>query len=172
MLSIIVDADASPLALSATLSPLVRGVIEGLVGSATVLARSQTQDITTIADATGCRLLISPTFEEGFARAMTYTGGAGVLLLTAGVQVGPDFWPILADHLPLLGQNPAVTQRVGGGLLARLKAVGGRVSRDQALLLPPALAREIGLAKADPFARRYGEALVTLRAEARKLKLG
>jgi hypothetical protein len=171
MLSIVVDADAAPLALSATLSPLVRGVVEGLVGSATLIARAEHEDVSAIADGSGCRLLISPTFAEGFARAMTYTSGSGVLVMDAGVQVGPEFWPVLADILPVLGQNPAVTQ-FQGGLLARLRLLGGRVSRDQALLLPGPLAREIGLDKSDPFTRAYGKKLVTLRAEARRVQVG
>ena len=171
MLSIVVDADAAPLALSATLSPLVRGVVEGLVGGATLIARAENEDLSSIADASGCRLLVSPSFAEGFARAMTYTSGSGVLVMQAGVQVGPDFWPVLADILPVLGRSPAVTQ-VQGGLLARLRLMGGRVSRDQALLLPGALAREIGLDKIDPFTRAYGKTLVTLRAEARRVRIG
>lgn len=171
MLSIVVDADAAPLALSATLSPLVRGVVEGLVGGATLVARAENEDLSSIADASGCRLLVSTSFAEGFARAMTYTSGSGVLVMQAGVQVGPDFWPVLADILPVLGQSPAVTQ-FQGGLLARLKLLGGRVSRDQALLLPGALAREIGLDKIDPFTRAYGKTLVTLRTEARRVRIG
>lgn len=172
MLSIVIDAEGPPLALSATLSPLVRGVVEGIVGSATLVARAETSDISSIADASGCRLLISPSFAEGFARAMTYTGGSGVLVLSAGVQVGPDFWPVLADHLPVLGQNPAVTQVTKVSLLQWLKALRGAVTREQALLLPPMLAREVGLEKLDPFARRYGKALVRLPVQARRLPLG
>lgn len=172
MLSIVIDADGPPLALSATLSPLVRGVVEGIVGSATLVARTESDDIASIADASGCRLLVSPTFAEGFGRAMTYTGGAGVLVLGAGMQVGPEFWPVLADQLPVLGQRPAVTQPVRPGLIQRFRALRGAITRDQVLLLPPVLAREIGLAKEDPFARVYGKALVALPAQARRVPLG
>ncbi|MCA0406536.1 MAG: hypothetical protein LCH39_10345 [Proteobacteria bacterium] len=171
MLSIIIDADGPPLALSATLSPLVRGVVEGIVGSAMLVVPKETDELTTIADAAGCRLLASSTFGEGFARAITYTNGSGVLVLSAGVQVGPEFWPVLADQLPVIGQVPAVTQLIKASIFQRISGFRGQVSRDQALLLPPALAREIGLEKADPFTRRYGNALITLPAQARRIAL-
>ncbi len=144
MLSIIIDANAPPLALSATLGPLVRGVVEGVVGGAILIIPHESEEILALADASGCRALVSPGFGAGFARAITYSKGAGVLVLKAGLQIGPDFWPVLVDQLPLLGQNPAVTQRRGGGILGRIARLQGRVSPDQALLLPPMLAREIG----------------------------
>lgn len=169
MLSIIVDAQGPPLALSATLSPLVRGVVEGIVGSCTLVVPQAGDDLMSIADAAGCRVLVSPSFGEGFARAITYTNGSGVLVLDSGVQVGPEFWPVLADQLPVIGVQAAVTQLVKASILQRLVALRGQVSRDQALLLPPPLAREIGLQKADPFAQRYPGTLVTLPAQARRV---
>ena len=60
-------------------------------------------------------------------------------------------------------------QLVKASILQRLVALRGQVSRDQALLLPPPLAREIGLQKADPFAQRYPGTLVTLPAQARRV---
>lgn len=171
MLSIIVDAEGPPLALSATLSPLVRGVVEGIVGSCTLIVARASDDLMTIADAAGCRVLVSPNFGEGFARAITYTNGSGVLALDAGVQVGPEFWPVLADQLPMIGQRPAVTQLVKASIFQRVASFRGQVSRDQALLLPPPMAREIGLQKADPFMQRYPSTLVTLPAQARRIPI-
>lgn len=180
MLTAVIDVRNEPLALTATLGPLVRGVVEGLVGTAVLVARAESADIAAIADAAGCRVLVADTWREGFARAVTNAPGAGILVLDTGIQLGPDFWPLLTDKLPLLGNRPAVTEPArphGFPAPARLlaeafRAARGRVSREAALLLPPARAREIAQAKADPFAFRYGKALVRLRTGVTRVDLG
>ena len=179
MLSAIIDVRPEPLTLTATLSPLVRGVVEGLIGTAVLVAREAPPEIAAIADAGGCRLVLAPSFREGFARAVAGSGGAGVLVLDTGIQLGAEFWPLLADALPTLGGRPAATapavrQGLAGGLAALATAVrltGGGVSRDCALLLPPGRARAIAQAKADPFAERYGPALVRLRASVTRVRV-
>lgn len=180
MLTAVIDVRNEPLALTATLGPLVRGVVEGLVGTAVLVARGEDPDISSIADAAGCRILIAETWREGFARAVTNAPGAGILVLDTGIQLGPDFWPLLTDKLPLLGNRPATTEpaRPAGFpspirlFTELLNASRGRISRDAALLLPPARAREIAQAKADPFAFRYGKALVRLKTGVTRVDLG
>lgn len=179
MLTAVIDVRPEPLALSATLGPLVRGVVEGLVGTAILVSRSENADIATIADAAGCRVLVADTWHEGFARAVTNAPGAAILLLDTGIQLGPDFWPLLADSLPSLGNRPAATEPARRiGFASPLRALGnvcnrfaGRINRDSALLLPPSRAREIAQAKSDPFAVRYGQTLVHLRAGVTRVDL-
>lgn len=179
MLTAVIDVRGEPIQLTATLGPLVRGVVEGLVGTAMLVARHQSEDIASIADAAGCRILVAETWAEGFARAVTNAPGAGILVIDAGLQLGPDFWPLLADKLPVLGNRPAATEpALRSGLTSPLRAMGdvfnnltGRVTRESALLLPPGRARELAQAKVDPFAQRYGNMLVRLKASATRVDL-
>lgn len=180
MLTAIIDVRPHPMALTATLSPLVRGVVEGLVGTAILVARRRDAEIDAIADAAGCRVLTADTWPEGFARAVTNAPGVGVLVLDTGIQLGADFWPTLADSLPAIGGRPAASRSPApNGLASALRAalVGGlgafrgRVGRDRALLLPPARAREIAQAKADPFAVPFGKSLVRLQAGVSRVAL-
>lgn len=180
MLTIIIDARPDPVALAATLAPMVRGAVEGIVGSAILIARAENPDIDEIADAAGCRVLVAPRWQDGFARAVAGHSGSGVLVIDTGLLIGPEFWPMLADRLPLLGDRPAMTRRVVepglagfAGVLGRFAGrAAGRSGRDAALLLPPRRAREIAAAKADPFSYAFGRDLVRLDLEVRRLGAG
>lgn len=179
MLTAVIDVRSEPIQLTATLGPLVRGVVEGLVGTAMLVARHPNDDIASIADAAGCRILLAETWAEGFARAVTNAPGAGILVIDAGLQLGPDFWPLLTDKLPVLGNRPAATEpATRAGFTSPMRVIGdafnqmtGRVTRDSALLLPPSRARELAQAKADPFAQRYGQMLVRLKASVTRVDL-
>lgn len=180
MLTAVIDVRQEPLALTATLGPLVRGVVEGLVGTAVLVAREESDDLSSIADAAGCRVLIADSWREGFARAVVNAPGVGILVLDTGVQIGPDFWPLLADKLPVLGNRPAATEPASRpGFASPIRAAGdffnaltGRTNRDAVLLLPPGRAREIAQGKLDPFAVHYGKALVRLRASVTRVDVG
>lgn len=167
MFVVVIRARSEPMALAATLAPLVRGVIEGLVGSAWLVAEAETPDLAEIADSAGCRILTAPTWPEGFARAVVNTAGAPLLVVDTGLLLGQDFWPTIADRLPLLGDRPAATEPAEGGSLAalmrrRLGAMRGQADEASALLLPGSLARSISQAKGDPWRWRYGERLIRL----------
>lgn len=180
MLAAVIDARSNPMALAATLGPLVRGVVEGIIGRAIIVNARENDDIAMIADNAGCRLLIEPGWVDGYARAVTNSNGAGMLVLDAGLQVAPDFWPLLSDRLPALGNRPAATppaHKAGAGRIfseirAGLLTFGGRVDRNSALLLPPGRAREIALGRADPYAMRYGGDLVRLESAVTRVALG
>lgn len=180
MLTAIIDVRLEPVALSATLGPLVRGVVEGLVGTAVLVTRSDDQDVAAIADAAGCRVIVAGSWSEGFARAITNAPGAGILVLDTGIQLGPEFWPLLSDKLQIIGNRPAATEpATRAGLASPIRiarnlfnAATGRISRDCVLLLPPGRAREIAQAKADPFTVHYGKSLVRLKASATRVELG
>jgi hypothetical protein len=178
MLTAVIDVRPEPLALTATLGPLVRGVVEGLVGTALLVCRQSSDELDQIADAAGCRIVTAESWTDGFARAVALAPGSGLLLLDTGLQLGPDFWPILADILPALGARPAVSQPavapglggVADGMIEGIRAMGGRPSRNAALLLPPSRARDIALAKLDPYTIRFGKDLVRLKASVTRLQ--
>jgi hypothetical protein len=179
MLTAVIDVRPEPIALTATLGPLVRGVVEGLVGNAMLVCRQSSEELEDIADAAGCRIVTAESWPDGFARVSTLAPASGLLVLDTGLQLGADFWPVLADILPALGARPAMSQPalgtgMGGlfdGLIEGVRTMGGRPSRNAALLLPPSRARDIALAKQDPYAIRFGTELVRLKAGVTRVEL-
>lgn len=180
MLIAIIDTRDNPAETGATLGPLVRGVVEGVIGSAVLIVSRRDPVMDELADAAGCRVIVAASWAEGFARAVAGAGNAGTLVLDAGIRLPSEFWPVLVDALPVLGSRPAATRADEPGGLAWLVAQisapfspkRGRVGRDHAILLPPSRARELAAIKADPFAIRYGKALVSLETRAARVVLG
>ena len=166
----IIRVRPDPMALSATLGPLVRGVIEGMVGSAILVADMATPELETIADAAGCRVLVAPTWPEGFARAIAGSAGAPVIVLDTGVMLGHEFWPLLADHLPMLGDRAAVTAFTPSGFLAGVIAwFRPSLSLDQALIFPGSRARQIAMAGTDPWKSAEMRDALALPSRARRI---
>lgn len=170
MFSAVIHARPAPLALAATLGPLVRGVVEGLVGSATLVASRQSDEIEEIADSAGCRVLVEADWAEGFSRVVANAGGAPLLVMDTGLMLGQEFWPVLADSLPLLGDRPAATEaEKPRSILGRLFAAAASApGRDQVLLLPGSVCRQVAQMKADPFTHRYAN-LARLPVAARRI---
>jgi hypothetical protein len=171
MFSAVICARPHPVALGSTLGPLVRGVVEGLVGSAILVTEQVNPLIDELADEAGCRVLVARNWPEGFARLVAQTGGSPLLVVDTGVMLGSEFWPVLADYLPLLGDRPAATgSPATRGMLSRLFAIGQpRLTRDAALMLPGSVARAIAQAKVDPWTFRFGERLVKLPVSTRRV---
>lgn len=167
----VIHARSAPTLLAATLGPLVRGVVEGLIGSALLVAPERDAAIEEIADAAGCRVLISPDWREGFARTVAISAGSPLLIVDTGVMLGPEFWPLLADALPILGDRAAATAPPRSGRLAALFSMrrSRRVSRDQVLLLPGSLARSLAQAKSDPWLHHFDSRLEMLPVAARRI---
>lgn len=156
MFTAVVRARDEPMALAATLGPLVRGVVQGLVGSAILVASSASEDMAEISDAAGCRLLIEPDWVEGFARAVSLSAGRALIVVETGTVLGEGFWEVLADQAPLFGDRPAVTRpAAGGGILARLAGflpgLAPQLGPERVLLLPGSRARAIAQARLDPW---------------------
>lgn len=174
MFYVVIQARPVPVALASTIGPLVRGVVEGLVGTAVMVTPVRDETIDEIADSAGCRVLVATDWRDGFARAVASSGGAPLLVIDTGVMLGPEFWPILADSLPLLGDRPAATSPIRQNRLADILAMrrfrGIRpVSRDQVLLLPGSLARTLAAAKVDPWEYQFDQRLEILPVTAKRL---
>jgi len=170
MFSAVIQARPAPLALASTLGPLVRGVVEGLVGSATLVAAERNREIEEIADSAGCRVLGEADWAEGFSRVVANAGGSPLLVMDTGLMLGQEFWPVLADSLPLLGDRPAATETERPrSLLSRIFAAASSApGRDQVLLLPGSVSRQVAQMKADPFTHRYAD-LARLPVAARRV---
>jgi hypothetical protein len=170
MFTALIRAGSDPMAMTATMGPLVRGVVEGLVGTAILITPQPSRVLDEIADAAGARLFVVPSWPEGFARAVAASNGGGLLVIEAGLMLGQDFWPLIADMAPFLGDRPAVTHAPANtgfeallDLIRRpIRVMRGVPRRDQAILMPGAVAREIARKKEDPFLHAYGRSLVTL----------
>lgn len=174
MYAVVIRARPQSLALAATLAPLVRGVVEGLVGTAVLVAEQEDSDIREIADAAGCRIITAASWPEGFARAVAQGNGDGVLVMDTGILLPQDFWAILMDHLPLLTDRPGATRsarrrgllhlmrKIRDWIIPDLSELGGIADADRALLIPPALARLIAQKQADPFTHAFGRDLLRL----------
>jgi hypothetical protein len=177
MFTVILHARPDPMALTATMGPLVRGVVMGLVGSAFLISNRANETLDEIADAAGARLLLAANWPEGFGRAVASSNGGGLIVLDTGVMLGQDFWSILADMSAFLGDRPAITHnQPQPGFLALLAQVPGyfRAARgiphqDQAIVMPGRVAREIARLKADPFAFSYGTSLVRLPSQTMRI---
>lgn len=170
----VIHARPAPMALAATLGPLVRGVVEGLVGSALMVTPERNDEIDEIADSAGCRVLVSSDWAEGFARAVAKSGGAPLLVVDTGVMLGQEFWPILADNLPMLGDRPAATAPVRASRLSEILTMRAfrrsrAVSRDQVLLLPGSFARSLAQSKSDPWLHRFDDRLEILPVSTRRV---
>jgi hypothetical protein len=174
MFHAVIHARPAPMPLAATLGPLVRGVVEGLVGSAMMVTASPSDDIDEIADSAGCRVLVSPDWAEGFARAVAISAGAPLLVVDTGVILGQEFWPVLADSLPMLADRPATTapprsSRLSEILTMRAFRRSRVVSRDQVLLLPGSFARALAQSKSDPWLHRFNERLEILPVSTKRV---
>lgn len=173
----VVRARDEPMALAATLGPLVRGVVQGLVGSAILIAPAASEDLAEISDAAGCRLLVEPDWPEGFARAVSLSAGRPLIVIDIGSVIGEGFWEVLADQLPLIGDRPAVTRpAAGGGMLARfavlLPGLASRLGPERVLLLPNSRARAIAQARLDPWQAVTPGESVELDVTVRRLPAG
>lgn len=174
MFHAVIHARPAPMPLTATLGPLVRGVVEGLVGSAMMVTSSPSEEIAEIADSAGCRVLVARDWTEGFARAVTISAGAPLLIVDTGVMLGQEFWPILADSLPMLADRPATTAPLRTNRLADILTMRALrrtrvVSRDQVLLLPGSYARALAQAKIDPWQHRFDQRLEILPVSTRRV---
>lgn len=169
MLEAVVRTRNEPLALAATLGPLVKGVVEGLLATAVLVAEAPDEPLRQIADAAGCRLVEAP-WAAGFAEVAR--GGSPLLVIDCGVVLAEGFWPHWRDVGAGIAGRPAATRAhlpfgmsaFGAAGAKLIRRIQGSVSTDEALILPSALAAALARDAVDPFARIYGPALVRLKA--------
>lgn len=163
------------MAVAATLGPLVRGVVEGLIGTVILVADEDNPDLAAIADSAGCRVVTAQDWPQGFARAVTIAGGAPVILLDTGIVLADGFWPALVKQMPQLLDRPGATGLDAGFSWRRigrwLRHWRGKVDQDRAILLPASRARQIAREKRDPWAMNFRADLVEIQSIAYKLPI-
>ncbi len=98
MLSVIILAELDAAPLARTISAIVPGIAEGLVGDGHVLATTTTPQIEAVADAAGCDLHAG-SLVDTLKTALSHARGSDVLLLPAGAMPEPGWWLEVADHL-------------------------------------------------------------------------
>ena len=97
MITGLVHVARGPEALALTLSALIPGVIDGLIGDAVVLARRVDQDITSVAEATGATLVTVPPGDNPWKAGAAAARREWVLCLEDG-DVPAEGWVRALDH--------------------------------------------------------------------------
>jgi hypothetical protein len=130
MLTVIVRGSGDPAALAMTLSSLVPGVAEGLVGHGIVLLAKADPDSERIADAMGADVVVG----RDWIAARPALRSPWVVLLEAGEALEPDWVGVAEAHLMLHGASGA-----RGGLFPA-DGFGAQLSERFRLALKPACA--------------------------------
>jgi hypothetical protein len=97
MITGLVHVARGPEALAVTLSALIPGVIDGLIGDAVVLARWADPDIASVAEATGATLVTVPPGDDPWKAGAAAARREWVLCLEDG-DVPAEGWVRALDH--------------------------------------------------------------------------
>lgn len=173
MLTLVVRAGAEPLPLIETLTPLVAGIVMGLLGrSYLVSPGGASAEIAGVAQDAGADIIAAADWPAGLEEAAQRARSAShLVVIDAGVLVDAAFWPSVERFLRLSGGRPGIvgaTSVTRGGVASAwrgLVGLGGKVDADQVLLVPPAAVA------GDVWRRRYGGRLVLLESLSRRLTL-
>jgi hypothetical protein len=123
MITALVLAARGPEALAFTLSALVPGVVDGLVGDAVVLTRRADPDVAAVAEATGAALVTIAAGEDPWRAGAARARRAWVLCLEDG-DVPAEGWVRTLDRFVSRGAG----ERRFGRLTRRPAPLGARVS--------------------------------------------
>ena len=123
MITGLVLAARGPEALALTLSALVPGVVDGLIGDAVVLARQADRDIAAIAEATGATLVMVAPGDDPWRAGAAAARRDWVLCLEDG-DVPAEGWVRALDRFVTIGAK----DRVFGRLTRRPATFGARLS--------------------------------------------
>ena len=121
MITGLVLAVRGPEALAVTLSALVPGVVEGLIGDAIILARRADPDIAKVAEATGAALVIAKPGGDPWRTGAALARRAWMLCLESG-DVPAEGWVRALDRFVTLGAG----DRRFGRLTRRPATLGAR----------------------------------------------
>jgi len=123
MITALVLATRGPEALALTLSALVPGVVDGLVGDAVVLTPSADPDIAAVAEATGATLVMGAAGDDPWRAGAALARREWVLCLEDG-DVPAEGWVRTLDRFVSLGAGKSRF----GRLTRRPAPLGARVS--------------------------------------------
>ena len=177
MLTLVVRAGAQPLPLIETLTPLVAGVVKGLVGRSYIVCNAgeghtPPADIARVAEDAGGDLIIAASWAAGVKDAAQRSKNAShCIVIDAGVLIDPSFWPAAERFLRLASSREGVigaTSAKRGLVVAAWRSVDritGRTNADQVMLVSP------GAIVGDVWNRRYGHNLVPIDSTSHRLKL-
>ena len=129
-------ADVAPEAIVRSLSALVRGAVEGLIGDVTIAGAAGDQ-LAEIADHAGCGFVEVADPAQGLFRGITASRGPALFLLQAGYAPNAGFIEEAGD---LLGEPRPFVRRAAVGRAAQFS--------------DPALPRLFAFGRADRRARR------------------
>jgi hypothetical protein len=143
MYDVLIFSSANPEAAARTLSSLVEGVVDGMVGRVTVMSAETSPELLALGDASGCRVEAGVPADKLHARISASVGTEHVLSFKAGALM-PAGWPQLMKNemmvrgkpgtaVALLFEPPKLLERVKLILSQMLK---GRFPLDHGALVP------------------------------------
>ncbi len=137
MITLIIRAGTSAPLLVETLSPLVEGVVQGLVGRLILVSTGDLPEIEAIAQEAGAELVISATWAEGLQLATAQVRTLWVLLVDAGVVAEPSLWTSCERHVRLDGKIAASCLETGfvESFLKLLSRMLGKINHSQLVLI-------------------------------------
>lgn len=135
MITAIIRSETGARALVRTLAPLVRGVVEGVLGAVLIGARPTDAESRLIGEESGARVLETGNWRDALALAAAQAPGGLLLAIDSGVVLGEAFWPEVQEALASGLDGPFVTrpadERPADRLMRRLS---GRITPMQAVI--------------------------------------
>ena len=171
MLTLVIRAGEAAEPLVESLTPLVAGVVNGLVGSVFIVAMGEAGaepalDIAAVASEAGATLIAAKSWQDALADVSARSRAPYVGFIDGGVVVDEFFWPAIERFLRQAQAKPGVAvTRSHSGLresLSPLRRWLGGVGPDQVVIVPAAMARQ------DPWSQRH-RGLVRLESWSRRL---
>ena len=150
MLTLVVRGGRDAAPLVETLTPLVDGVVKGLVGRLFIVAEGKaTADVERVAQEAGAAVLVAERWTQGLAEAARLSKAlpgrrSHAVVADAGVVVDDLFWPAVERFMRQTGSGDAsqdiiAATRVRGGALATLVSRmrgNRRLTREQVAVMP------------------------------------
>ena len=171
MLTLVIRAGESAEPLVESLTPLVAGVVKGLVGSVFIVsvaeAASATEpDIAAVASEAGATLIVAKSWQAALADVSARSRAPYVGVIDSGVVVDEFFWPAIERFLRQAQAKPGIAATrshlaLRERLLPLRRWLGG-VGPDQVVIVPASTARQ------DPWSQRH-RGLVRLESWSRRL---
>ena len=143
MYDVLIFSSANPEAAARTLSSLVEGVVDGMVGRVTVMSAETSPELLMLGDASGCRVEAGVPADKLHACVSASVGTEHVLAFKAGALM-PSGWPQLMKNemiirgkpgtaVALLFEPPTLVERIK---LILQQMVKGRFPLDYGALVP------------------------------------
>ncbi len=150
--------------LAETVTPLVSGVVQGIVGRLIIVDVSGLPKVGAIAEEAGAVLIKAANWQSGLDEAARHLMTDWVLVFDCGVLTEPSLWPCLERHIRAGGDFVGVSQ-IQWSLKRAVYQFLGRIMVDQAVLIRR---RNINN---QIFEKSFGKKIMVMQTRTIRLKL-